>query len=810
MEFSKHCSFYLNVLQQHSSDMTLEDFVKDIAGTRWKAQVEEYQRLVSLGKKAEAKGVKNKLPGLIVAGRCEGSHALKNLKKMSGDSMFDIDRSDHRTQAFMHLLKQTGWVKAGWRSVSHNGCKVVVRIEAQNQEEYALAYGIVAWHIKQLIDFDCDMCCKNITRPCFASYDPEAFFKPDAEVFPWRKFAEEHPDEVRQILEKLKIRQPLPPRTAPAPEGAAPQEQASEAKGMVRTFFNGFLSHNAFIEGHRNDFLLKLGRVARYKGLSDSELANLSAMAVERLADDGCQSADILARISAGYRYADSSGMVDNQQIGYALGAQKVQGSPGGAGKCPDGVACGEDEEEMEAEKLRKEIPCFPDSVYRHLPDLLVRGLAAAHSRREKDRLLVSMLVNLSGCLPGVWMNYADMVYSPHFYFLALSGSGRGKGIVALGSMLPDAIQRYLEEKNHKAEREFDEKWLLWEQELRRAAKKNLPPDLDKRPAPPVRQMVKISSNISKSQLIIALEEADAKGVIVNATELDMVSTAMHQECGKHDDVFRAAFHHEEVSSYYKSDKRMIYVRHPRLALCMAGTTGQLHQFVSSLENGMYSRIAFYIGVDMWKWKSAAPREGMEDSHTLFAGLSEEVLGMYLFLSGSPTEVRFSNAQWEEHTRRFAKALQEVVSENGDLQGAVVLRHGLIAARIAMVLTALRKCGPKWNSSLYECTDEDFHTAMDIVFVLLEHSLLLSTSLPMGEKEVKPLHKFYRIRPVLKSMPEKFIFSELVSAAMVAGISESSAKRYLVRLVEMKLVVKEESGYRQTYAPWLDGGERLD
>ena len=54
------------------------------------------------------------------------------------------------------------------------------------------------------------------------------------------------------------------------------------------------------------------------------------------------------------------------------------------------------------------------------------------------------MLANLSACLPGVWMNYADMCYTPHFYAMSLAGAGRGKGIVTLGSILPDAVQRYL------------------------------------------------------------------------------------------------------------------------------------------------------------------------------------------------------------------------------------------------------------------------------------------------------------------------------------------------------------------------------
>lgn len=93
----------------------------------------------------------------------------------------------------------------------------------------------------------------------------------------------------------------------------------------------------------------------------------------------------------------------------------------------------GEDEkaenEKLEADKLHKNAPRFPKSVYDALPDLLVRGLEAARNSREKDRLLLGMLANLSACLPGVWMNYADMCYTPHFYAMSpcrCGGAARG------------------------------------------------------------------------------------------------------------------------------------------------------------------------------------------------------------------------------------------------------------------------------------------------------------------------------------------------------------------------------------------------
>ena len=787
MVYTDLCSFYFSVFDEHAVDMTLEEFVKLLRGERWKAQVEEYQRLKASGRETEAKKLKRKLAALVIAGRCDGSHAETNLKQWSGDAMLDVDKCNGRVSEFLQVLKDTPWVKAAWRSVSYDGLKLVVRVEAESVDEYRLAYALVAWHVAQLLAFPCDMSCKNPTRPCFASYDPEAFFRPDTEVFPWRRFVTEHPDRVGEILAELKVK---------TPAGASGPPVA--ASGMLHTFFNEFLEQNPFVDGKKNEFLLKLGRIARYKGVGEEELARLKTLAVERLAGMGCAAGDIPPRIDSGYRYADMNKGPETP----ASRAHKAQGS---LRRYSDSVEGGEEAEieKLEADKLRRNVPCFPDELFDRLPDFLKRGLTHVRNKRERDILLLSMITNISGCLPGVRMNYGGMVYSADLYLVALAGSGRGKGVMQLAAILPAAIQAYYDELNRKDEREYRQKLLKWNLEERLAAQEKRVPDLDQCPEMPVERILKVAPNISKSQLILALEAGGAVGLVMNASELDMISSAMHQEYGKHDDVMRAASQHEEVSSYFKTDHRLVVVSDPHLALCASGTPAQLHKFISSLENGMYSRVAFYVGQAHWEYKSANPGKARLDMRAYFKGMGEELLRMFIFLSGSPTEVVFTEEQWKEHTERFRTYLREVVAEDDDSPGAIVLRHGLMMSRIAMVLTALRKCEPQWNTSEWECSDEDFHTAMQIVDVLLEHSLLLSTSMDDTAGRIRPVKAFFKLRPVLKTMPREFTYSELMAAANEAGLPTASVKRYLLRLVYYQIVEKEDGKYRKTGKSWL-------
>ena len=787
MVYTDLCSFYFSVFDEHAVDMTLKEFVELLRGERWKAQVEEYQRLKASGRETEAKKLKRKLAALVIAGRCDGSHAETNLKQWSGDAMLDVDKCNGRVSEFLQVLKDTPWVKAAWRSVSYDGLKLVVRVEAESVDEYRLAYALVAWHVAQLLAFPCDMSCKNPTRPCFASYDPEAFFRPDTEVFPWRRFVTEHPDRVGEILAELKVK---------TPAGASGPPVA--ASGMLHTFFNEFLEQNPFVDGKKNEFLLKLGRIARYKGVGEEELARLKTLAVERLAGMGCAAGDIPPRIDSGYRYADMNKGPETP----VFRAHKAQGSPMRYSEPNEGEEEAE-LEKLEADKLRREVPCLPDELFDRLPDFLKRGLTHVRNKRERDILLLSMITNISGCLPGVRMNYGGMVYSADLYLVALAGSGRGKGVMQLAAILPAAIQEYYDELNRKDEREYRQKLLKWNLEERLAAQEKRVPDLDQCPEMPVERILKVAPNISKSQLILALEAGGAVGLVMNASELDMISSAMHQEYGKHDDVMRAASQHEEVSSYFKTDHRLVVVSDPHLALCASGTPAQLHKFISSLENGMYSRVAFYVGQAHWEYKSANPGKARLDMRAYFKGMGEELLRMFIFLSGSPTEVVFTEEQWKEHTERFRTYLREVVAEDDDSPGAIVLRHGLMMSRIAMVLTALRKCEPQWNTSEWKCSDEDFRTAMQIVDVLLEHSLLLSTSMDDTAGRIRPVKAFFKLRPILRTMPREFTYSELMAAANEAGLPTASVKRYLLRLVYYQIVEKEDGKYRKTGKSWL-------
>ena len=772
-------SVFLHVWEKASKVITLGEFINDLRGSRWEVLTNSYRNLVRLGDLKLAATIKENMVAFVAAGVFKGGHAAAQITSFSGLMMVDFDHTDERTPELVRLFAGLPYVVATFISISGQGVKVIVRVDVDSLALYTQVYPLVGEELSALAHSPYDTKCSDVGRACFASHDPDAYYNPDAEVFPWQ--------------ENLPVTSPSASLVPPFVHTEATSAAASRpASGFIAGMLADFERRNSFEKGHRNDFLLKLGRAARYKEFSPDEFRQLVQLSVDRFAKDDYSQTDVRSRLMAGYQFVESrmAGDVKGDSGSPVSGLIPVVAREGDADEEEDNLF-------GKNEALRRQAPYFPDELFNHLPPLLSEGVQLARSRRERDMLLMGMLANISGCLPGVQVLYDQMYCSMHLYFMAIAHAGAGKGVLALASILPNAIHRHYEKQNQQATREYKEATLRWNLEVKQAEKAKRLPDLSLCPEAPRLMTLKVSANISKSRLIIYLEDNGKLGAIINATELDMVSGAIHQECGKHDVVFRAAFQHEEVSSDYKIDGKQVMAHEPHLAFCFAGTPSQLLAFIKSLANGLFSRIGIYTGEGEWKWRQVAPKKSGTDFRAVFRGLSERLLEMHLFLLQSPTEVVFTPEQWDVHAARFSNWLNEVVGEKEDSPGAIVLRHGLIAMRIAGILTALRKCEFAFATPEYNCSDEDFNTSMQLVEVLLEHSLLLSTSIPATDQPVRPMKAYFRLRPVFERLKTKFTYQEFMDEVHLQKLPDSTAKRLLAKAVDAQVIKKEEGGYRK-------------
>lgn len=770
---------------------SLEEFVDRIKSPLHRVRTEEYRRLLAEGKAAEAATLKKKFPGVTIAGEFEGGRADKNLQRLSRRMMFDWDDVGQDIARLKALLKTLPYVEVDWTSVSADGIKAVVRVEVENAREYAVAYEVIAEELNRLMPaHPVDMACKNVGRYCSEVWDPEVYYHPGAVSFDWREEGERRmrEEDERQAVEATVCGKGA--TAAASTESAAPQ---GPGVGMVADFLNRFLEEHPFVAGRRHEVALALGRAARCKNLSPQEQASLAEMMVCRHASQDFTAAEIESCIRAGYQYLSKKPALSSS----LFYGSKVQGFHKDLNFRSD---MQESQEEMSenSNKLRAELPHFPPEVYDHLPDLLARGVMMAHSDRERDMLLMGMMAHLSAALPDVRFMYGGKIMSPHFYFAAVSQAATGKGIVTLAAGLSKGVNDYYVHQGDEEAKVYEERMRVWEEansDLRRNHRKI---SREPKPEEPKRVYFQIPANSSKAMLYQCMRDNGDLGGVVHASEIDTLASAVGQDYGKQDDVLRAAFYHETVASGFKVDGRPIIIDHPRLALCITGTPNQLVALVKTQEDGLFSRIAILTAELVLKWRSAAPRPGEVDGEAYFAKLGEEVLHAHLMMKGRVTDVHFTDEQWAEHTTFFSDCLQDVAIESEDSPRAVVLREGLIATRLAAVFTALRKCEDEyWGAGYRLCTNEDFHSAMLMVKVLIEHSLLISSSLPEMSLKALPLRKFHQLQPLLNKLGEEFSFTDFITEATRQGVSLSTAKRYLKKAEKLGLVLREEKMYKK-------------
>ena len=790
------CSFYRNVKVKENVVMHISEFVTQIRNGKWKNEVSSYRQLMRDGKTEEAGRIKSNLPAILVAGQCEGGHTKANFRRFSALQLMDIDHYEGDLRALLDLLSQQPWAYAGWITVSGKGIKVVVRVDAETPYEFEkLAYPQVAARVQELIGFPVDKQCKDLTRMCYVSWDEDAFWNEDCEVFPWRENVSELP-----IADEPEF-----PRMPLSIEDFAPvgdlKKKVSEPGGFITHFFEKFCRTHSFVPGSRHEFLLKLGASARRQGFNLAELDELIVLAEGFCLAPDYAPGEVARNITDSYHFTENRMAVESECIG-AKGHNRHYVRPSDRFQEDDGDEADREEQEKEkARMMRMQAPCLPDWIFDELPELLKKGVGVTSNKRQRDMLLLSMLTNLSGCMPNVRMLYDDTHIYPHVFLAVIAPSSTGKGIMAHAAKLGRMVQKDLDEANRKRQKEYDEAWAEWEMEHALAFKEKRKPDMNKRPEPFLRETLLVPADVSRVQFI-QLMCGSPQGLLLNTSEFDTLCSAMKAEYAKFDDLLRACFHHEMFGSDFKNDKRSYLVYTPKLAFCGSGTPSQFYRLCPSVENGSYSRYLIYLAEQDMDFRMMAPRMAGGGKTVVFNELSASVLDMYRYLKAYPTEISLTDEQWKFHESFFQSYLQQVKMEEVEGPVSVVFRYGMVAARLAMVFTCLRKFEAQWSFRDIRCTDLDFTLSLAIIEVLLSHSLMFATSLQKIKAAPSQMRQYFRVRKALEKLKSEFTYTELIGALVSEGLTDTTARRYRQRLLNMEIIEQQEDKYCFTTRKW--------
>ena len=769
------------------------EWIRYIRDGKFKPTVDQVRSYIKLGDKDKARDWKMKLPASVWAGECRKGRFFKHTTTRTGYAIFDFDDlRDDQILAARQLLEVFPWIVAVHITASGRGLRVVANIGIVHIDVYRQAYEQVAERLHEITGLDLDMACKDFARASLASYDPEVYYNPASEVYP---YGEEH--------------NPLNYVPATGPDTSEdfrylsnPVTQAlnqgyrSEDAPDVDAVINRFFYTHPYVKGSRTRTMLSLGQYLRWRGVQSWQLDNAIHTACARGVEPGITRKEIERAIRWGYEHGEEGG---KNPTNWGHGVQKVHINPYFDEKTAQSPYIQDDTktDTDEDENIDTYCGAIPDEVFETLPADIKELLKIAKDNKERDTLFLSILAISSGLFPALRTMYGNQIYTPHLYVCEVAQAGSGKGLAMNALTLAKSIQDALDRQYKEEKRDYDKRLLSWELELKRAAKENREPDINLRPEEPKRKVLILQANTSKSQMLLHMSVTEF-GNILATTEIDSFAEALRTDYGKHAAEIRMFFHHERVGQSYKTDKDPVVIDFPKLALMLSGTPEQLVNFIRTLEDGMYSRFMFYTMSPTYQWKNQSPLAGNGNinARELFASVGEKMKANFFKTKDKEIMINFTREQWDRHTEIFQRELGYVAAEENPNVMAIVFRSGLITMRVAMVLCGYRIMEAGWDVNEYTCSDEDFDNSIKIVLTCMAHSINLSTIIGETIKRQR-LTNYYKLLPALKAMKKEFRYTDFLNEVRKLGFGDSAAKRALKKYLKSSLISRTSDGYRK-------------
>ncbi len=194
-------SQYAHAEAVQGTQTTLGAVVSAIRVGTWGARVAEIRQAYQgagggeAGKTAAAP-LKKTLPGVTFSGRFNGRRKAANLAAPSGLICADLDLLGADLAHVRAALTGDARTLALFLSPSGDGLKAVFRCDPARPHREA--FHAARAHVLQLVGREIDPACKDVSRLCFVSHDPEAYLAPDPEAVPLFDYPEPEPEPVNE------------------------------------------------------------------------------------------------------------------------------------------------------------------------------------------------------------------------------------------------------------------------------------------------------------------------------------------------------------------------------------------------------------------------------------------------------------------------------------------------------------------------------------------------------------------------------------------------------------------------------------
>ncbi|WP_372772358.1 DUF3987 domain-containing protein [Mangrovibacterium sp.] len=718
-------------------DKLLTAVLREIKNGKYQVEINRIRECVSAGQDTKADELKKALLAFTPSATFKAGRNQNTIKQYSGFVHLDFDKLDpDQIQSITEKIAAIPYSFACFRSPKGAGLKVFVKV-SNDLNSHALAYANVKSYYEAQLAIEADPKCKDITRLCFVSFDPELYLNPNSSTF-----------EITSTTQ-----------SETAYMTASYHNQTTRLDQIV-AFTN---QKETYINGSRNNYIYLFACNCNRSGIPQQAT---EAYVVANFQHEN--QAEILKSVDSAYR---------NNAADFATFANTA------ALQNPD-------TEEHPTENYLKATPLIPGNIYESLPDILKSGvLPFDGDLRKRDVFFTAAITILSGCLPNVTGIYAGERVYPHLFSFIIAPAASGKGVMKNAKRLADKYHDKLVAESKKAHEAYNQKLIEYKDTLAKRKKNDpIPP----KPEEPKTRLLFIPADCSQAMLLQLLQDNNGQGIICE-TEADTMSGANKQDWGNYSPILRGAFHNEKISAARKTNRELIEINEPKLAVCLSGTPAQVPKLIGSAEDGLFSRFLFYAYKNEIVWQDPSPKPQGIVMNDHFAKLANDILTMIDFLEQSPTEISLTQQQWGTLNRTFSLRLREVTLYNNEEAASVVYRLGLMLYRMCMVLTALRKFENAENSRQMVCTDDDFNTALVITGIYLEHSLTMFCNLA-SQQEATVYKMPNNKKKFFENLPDEFQRKQALEIGKNFDMSERSIDEFLNNCIPT-LLEKIKTGY---------------
>jgi len=162
-----------NALSKEVADVGVEKVLEAIRSGKYADQIEAVRVVYQEEGKKAARPLKANLPAILFSGRFK-QREDSGIRQHSGILVADLDELDCPIPELRATLKEDPHVIFVFLSPTGSGLKVGFKVPA-DADRHAASFAAVDAHVKQEYGEDIDPACRNLSRLCFTSHDPDLY-----------------------------------------------------------------------------------------------------------------------------------------------------------------------------------------------------------------------------------------------------------------------------------------------------------------------------------------------------------------------------------------------------------------------------------------------------------------------------------------------------------------------------------------------------------------------------------------------------------------------------------------------------------